>query len=407
MMIPSIQYITFTDELCALLFGVIALCDCIFNNNWKKYRLLWFMMAIMTFYAIYSLTALNENVPIAIITDWIIELKPFVPFCVIFAIEPTFTNQDKRLIKRICIFNSAVLCISLMLGAKATIALVFHLTYAGTIIFTSMLFYLYCSLTPEGQLPKQTRNIITIFLTFGLLCFRSKYYGIYIITIFFLYFYRPGIMRHFSVKHAMALILLAGIVFAVSWKKINFYFISGNGDSFDPRVIESFARPVLYKTAGTILFDYFPFGTGLASFASFGSAKWYSNVYYEYGIHTVHGLSPNEEFNFICDAFYASLAQFGVVGLILFIWFWMYAYSFLRHAIRIDAKRYKSYMIVCALFICFILIECIAGNTFTQVVGMNGMCLFGVCCAYTKKTIKEYGSDCHITPKLNPILRKI
>lgn len=48
-------------------------------------------------------------------------------------------------------------------------------------------------------------------------------------------------------------------------EKISFYFITGNSDSFDPNVMESFARPVMYLHGFTILFDYFPFGSGLAS----------------------------------------------------------------------------------------------------------------------------------------------
>lgn len=68
----------------------------------------------------------------------------------------------------------------------------------------------------------------------------------------------------------------------------------------------------MYLHGFTILFDYFPFGSGLASFASFPSAENYSSLYYEYGLNNIGGLSPDMP-DFICDAFYPTLAQFGII----------------------------------------------------------------------------------------------
>ena len=78
---------------------------------------------------------------------------------------------------------------------------------------------------------------------------------------------------------------------------------------------------MLYVTGGQILLDYFPFGSGLASFASNASAVNYSTLYYDYGLDKVWGLSPSKT-DFICDAYYPSLCQFGVVGVCLFIYLW-------------------------------------------------------------------------------------
>ena len=96
----------------------------------------------------------------------------------------------------------------------------------------------------------------------------------------------------------------------------------------------------MYLHGFTILFDYFPFGSGLASFASFPSAENYSSLYYEYGLNNIGGLSPDMP-DFICDAFYPTLAQFGIIGVILFITFWVYTYRFLRMMIR-KTRYYTS-----------------------------------------------------------------
>lgn len=73
-------------------------------------------------------------------------------------------------------------------------------------------------------------------------------------------------------------------------------------------------------TSMQILYDYFPFGSGLGSFGTFASAEYYSPVYSAYGIDHLWGLSKDMP-AFICDAFYPELAQFGVAGVILYFAF--------------------------------------------------------------------------------------
>ncbi len=392
MLIPSIQYTTNIDELCVMLFGAVAVLDCLFNNNWKRYRLLWIVLLILAFYAVYSLTVVHFNVPRAIALDFIIELKPFVPFIVIFAISPDLTESDKKIFKAICLFNCVILSIAFFMGHKAVELLVFHLTYGGTIIFASTMYYIYCSIDSNGRIPRHDLITALVFLTIGLLCLKAKYYGIYILYLYFFYLYKPGILRNFSLKHAIMLTVLVATLLAVSWHKIQYYFISGNSDTFDPKVIQSFARPVLYVTGLQIMGEFIPFGTGLASFATAASSQYYADTYYYYGIDKVHGLAPNKDFDFICDAFYPSLAQFGIIGLILFIYFWRYTYTYIRVLIRKDPDRYRYPFIIGSLIISFILIENTSATTFTHCVGFIVMTLFGFVCAKGKQ-IKEKDSE--------------
>lgn len=387
MLIPSIHYITFIDELSAMLFGCVAISDCLFNNNWKRYRLLWIVILVLAVYAVYSLTVVHFNVPRAIALDFIIELKPFVPFIVIFAINPDLNESDKKIIKTICLFNCVVLSIALFMGHKVVELLVFHLTYGGTIIFASMIYYVYCSIDRNGQIPRQNLLTALAFLTIGLLCLKAKYYGIYVFYIYFFYLYKPGILRNFSLKNAILLTSLVLLIIAVSWHKIEYYFISGNSDTFDPKVVQSFARPVLYVTGLQIMGEFIPFGSGLASFATAASSQYYADTYYYYGIDKVHGLAPNKDFDFICDAFYPSLAQFGIIGLILFIYFWRYTYTYIRALIRKDPDRYRYPFIIGSLVIGFILIESTSATTFTHNVGLIVMTLYGFICAKGKQII--------------------
>lgn len=385
MFIPSIHYITFIDELCASGMFAIALADCIAHNNWRRYKVLWIIIFILIGYAIYSLTAVHYNKPAYIFTDIIIELKPFIPFVVFFAIRPELTDKDKSIIKKICIVNCSIISIALFCGYEVIKLVIFHPMYCGLGIFVSCMFYLFVCLDKDNRPSKADIVTLLIFMTIGLLSNKTKYYGAYVVTLYFLFLYRPGIMRHFTIKQIVLIAILAGGVLAVSWNKIDFFFISGGGTTgFDPKVVESFARPVLYVTGWQILFDHFPFGTGLASFASAASIMNYSDVYYEYGINKVWGLLPDNP-AFACDTFYPSLAQFGIFGPILFIWFWVYAYSYLRVLTRNDIRYYKYPFIIGSIIICSLLIESTTATTLTHNSGLLLMCLLGIICVYGDK----------------------
>lgn len=403
-LIPSVQYITFTDELCAYSLGLLAIADSIINNNWRKYKLMWIIVGLITFYGIYSITIVHFTSKAAIFRDWVIQNKPFLPFAVLFSINPKLTETDRKLIRKICYFNGFLLGFLFLFGWKAIKLLVFHPTYGSLIIFISSMFILFVSTDKDGRLPTNVKNAVVILLTLGLLSLKAKYYGTYIISIYFLLVYKPGMFRKVSLKHIVGVLIIIALIFFATWHKISYYFIYGNSETFDPTVAESFARPVLYMTGFMILADYFPFGTGLASFATDSSNQtWaYSDVYYEYGIDRVHGLAPGLDFNFVNDTHYPSLAQFGIAGVILFFWFWVYAYSYLKYMIRFNPEKYKTPFIVGSLIICFILIESAAANTFTGGCGAVIMMLLGLVCA-RGKALKE----AHMVKKQNIRLTKI
>lgn len=77
-------------------------------------------------------------------------------------------------------------------------------------------------------------------------------------------------------------------------------------------------RTVLHVVGFKILMDFFPLGSGLGTFASHLSGKYYSNVYDMYGISNVIGMN-REKYNFISDVFWPYIyGQFGIFGLLLY-----------------------------------------------------------------------------------------
>lgn len=81
-----------------------------------------------------------------------------------------------------------------------------------------------------------------------------------------------------------------------------------------------YARGELARQAIAVANDYFPLGTGFATYGSAVTAQIdnYSPLYYMYGLSTVWGLAP-EAASFLSDTFWPTvLAQFGYFGLIAF-----------------------------------------------------------------------------------------
>ena len=127
-----------------------------------------------------------------------------------------------------------------------------------------------------------------------------------------LFVYRPGTVNFKSVRNVVVATLAFVLVVLVAWKKIEYYFITGNSDTFDPDVMETYARPVLFGGMVLVLADHLLLGSGLATYATYSSGPdvSYSDLYYDYGINLLWGLSPTYG-DFIADTFYPELAQFG------------------------------------------------------------------------------------------------
>ena len=215
--------------------------------------------------------------------------------------------------------------------------------------------------------------ISVIILTVGLTCTRSKFYGEYIMALYMLFWYRPGMLKKIKLSHILIFLGIVVLIFVAAWEKIDYYFISGGQEDaiFDEDLVESFARPMLYAGMVLILMMHPILGSGLGSFATHASSSNvnYSRIYTEIGLDNVWGLSP--DFGaFICDAFYPSLAQFGLIGIILFIGFFVWNYKRLGLVLEKYGKIEYSLGI---LAIVVVLIESIAATTFSQ--GTGGICL--------------------------------
>lgn len=137
---------------------------------------------------------------------------------------------------------------------------------------------------------------------------------------------------------------------------------------------EGAARTYMYFTSLKIFKDYFPLGPGFGTFATDSAAKYYSPLNYHYGLDNIYGLNPDDDItgtSFYSDTFYPLLAQFGIIGAILFFLFikkrWVEG-CYLK-----DYQKSKLFLFIFS----YILIQCIAENTFTGANGVPIMLMLG------------------------------
>ncbi len=361
------------DELGVLFMAMLIALDLIINRDFKRYVALFGVVAVMAAYAIYSITALDFNTPKAILLDFIIELKPFVAFFIGYSIRPQFKPWERQVLKGTT-RAITVLLIFLFLTSTVTYVL-FHVTYFGAVAFICFLIHLMASVRSDGTIARSDLYCSLGILAVGLLCTRSKYYGEAVVSLFMLFVYKPGMFRKVTAKQVCIVVALIAMVLLVSWSKISYYFLTGNDDTFDADVAHTFARPALLGGMFLILCDYPLLGSGLASYATYASAPSvnYSAIYAQYELNNVFGLSE-QYYAFICDTFYASFAQFGLIGIGLFIYFFVWVFQKLRLVLHMQ-NRY--YFMVGVLIIVAIMIENVGGTFFTQSGGLLCMLILG------------------------------
>ena len=211
-----------------------------------------------------------------------------------------------------------------------------------------------------------------VILSIGLFSTRSKFYGFFILNLAFLCYFTKIERFHLDKKSVFFLFVVLGVMMIVVWEKINLYFVQSLNSDNEKDLIARFA---LYVTSFEIFKDYIPFGSGFASFATFSSGEYYSDIYVKYGIENVWGLSKQFH-SYIADTYYPSLAQFGVVGVGLYISFWIYiirkAYGYFRISHNI-----KLFLLV-LLIVCYFVIESTTDSTYTTHRGFFVMMILGL-----------------------------
>lgn len=371
---PVILGLGYIDEFMAFsVFGVMLL---VLLKNKKKIPLpikIYFLF--VGFYFFYSVL-LCLNVINAVLFDVIQQSKPFVAFWGMFYLCPTFSRPQQSSLRSLSfIITFIIIGVLFVLGVEDSILFFtgHESGYGGLCLLVALVYYF------NSNRTKKDVVIFFLILSLGLLSGKSKFYGEFCVAFYLFFFCKKKIKV--SVKTIISGALLVMIIILVTSEKFDLYFGTAMRNEGD-----GIARVVLYLRSFDVLSDYFPLGSGFGTYACFASSKYYSQLYYRYGMDKVYGLEPDpQNGNFVADTYYPSIiGEFGLPGCILLICFWMTIFKKINSNLDCNGNM-EDYRISMLLVTTF-LIEGIAGPLLLTNIGVPIMMLLGlIICNYRLK----------------------
>lgn len=350
---------TYTDELIATFLFLYWLA--IGKKQTKEFYIVIF---IFIFYLIGALF-FPHNKQAAIWMDFFIEIKPFIAFYTVYNLNLYISPKHRRKICRLCIILSILLLPIGLINPGGGIymnALGGHARFATIhiILGTTYLYY--------SHRTKRDLYIALLIYSIGLLSLRSKMFGFFTLFTCVMFLWSKLSNKHLLSLRTLFLGSLAAVAIVfVAWEKISFYFVEGT-------IAQSmYARPYLYMKSWEILNDYPLFGSGLGSYATYASAVYYSPLYMRYKMYLNYEIGNGL---FICDTFFPALAQFGYIGILLFICFWKKRIDQAIKNMRITKDVFPFKIVI--VIIGFFFMESIADSTFTHNRGMIMMMLLAL-----------------------------
>lgn len=347
------------DEMMTIILFLFTLLMCrkryINRKPLKEYLV---CMGIIAFYFVYSLIW-GANVLGGILLDLMQEVRPYTIIFCTWILNPQFSRKQKKWMLATMVLTLALWIIyhpESIENRSAEFPVLGQLA-----ICTGMSWYL---LTKQTKL---NRNIALLLVLIGMIAPKFKFMGEVVCFIAFVYFLKKR-LNFRSPKTILYCTVIVTIVLTVTWTRFDAYYVTGLSN-------EGMARPMTYKTSLKILSDYIPFGPGMGTFACNGAWKFYSPLYYKYNLNDIWGMSDASLGSgcFICDAYYPSLSQFGIVGVFFFLWFWK------RRFKEINVIQDMRYYRVAMITVCCLAIEQTADSSWLSGKGMGYCMLLALC----------------------------
>lgn len=228
-----------------------------------------------------------------------------------------------------------------------------HPTFlASSLVLASAVLVAYDKASFKSKLVYYIETVLTLILTM-----RDKaiaYAVLFIVLVFLL----PSLRKVQKTTILIASIIAFVIAYLISRSKIQEYLAF----SWSPRTS-------LYTNGITVLRECFPIGSGFATFASSISGEYYSKLYYIFGMNMKPGVGP-EDYIDLGDAGMAYyIAQFGIIGLILFIIVLALIFKEVSHIYRNQNGKVKASILI----FCYIVISIFFENVLTNESGATVM----------------------------------
>ena len=322
------------------------------RRPWKEFMA---CIGLIAFYTVYSLL-FGANVSGAVWLDLMQEIRPYAIIFCTWILNPRFTKKQKKWMLGTMIITLFSWIVyhpqTLDTQVEAEFPVLGQLA-----ICTGMSWYLFTKET------KRNRNIALLLVLTGMLAPKFKFMGEVVCFIAFVFYVKQR-LNFKSPKTMIYVALVITIILMVTWTRFDAYYVSGLSN-------DELARPMTYKTSLRILWDYWPFGSGMGSFGCLGARDYYSPLYYKYNLNGIWGLG--ERGAFVCDAYYPTLAQFGMVGVFFFCWFWK------RRLAAFDVIADMRYYRIAMITFCCLAIEQTADSSWLSGKGMGYCMLIALC----------------------------
>lgn len=275
----------------------------------SKLALIWLFVVVSAAFLGNAFCGVHASTA-AILTDFLTCCKfPIALIASIYAfacserLSALFEIEAKILLVVMTVLGIGNLFFDFGMGSEAR----FGIRASFTFVFDHPTYLVFCAAGLTAFLMKdRERNMpfIVMGMLVVLLSLRSKGFAFAAVCLLLLLTF--GKSNRLSVVH-IALGLVAVALIGMD-QYINYYQSAG------------YARGELARQAIAVANDYFPLGTGFATYGSAVTAQIdnYSPLYYTYGLSTVWGLAPGAA-SFLSDTFWPTvLAQFGYFGLVAF-----------------------------------------------------------------------------------------
>lgn len=336
------------------------------RRPWKEFTV---CIGLIAFYTVYSLL-FGANVAGGVWLDLMQEIRPYAIIYCTWILNPRFTKKQKKWM----LSTMVITLFSWIVYHPQTLddQVEAEFPVLGQLaICTGMSWYLFTKGT------KRNRNIALLLVLTGMLAPKFKFMGEVVCFIAFVFCVKQR-LNFKSPKTMVYVALMITIILMITWTKFDAYYVSGLSN-------DELARPMTYKTSLQILWDYLPFGSGMGSFACNGAWKFYSPLYYKYNLNGIWGLGDASVGSgcFICDAYYPALAQFGIVGVFFFCWFWK------RRLAAFDIIADMRYYRVAMITFCCLAIEQTADSSWLSGKGMGYCMLIALCLNANRNAMEQ------------------
>jgi len=330
------------DVVSSLALIVLYLFFIIGTKN-KSFHIGFFIVIlIFLFYLNYSFYIANNSLN-AITIDFLTQLRPYVAFFLVLQMSPSFTEKQKTILKKICFY---LWLFYIPIGLLATINSSFLTSMMEqpsnyiTCITCLAIIYLFCS-----NFTVKDKLTFIFMLSAGLIAIESRFYIFFLIVCSLLMFFHHVDVLKNNLKTGLALTVIVCIIVYISRAEILNYLFS----------------------AGIT-------GGGFASLATQTSSGFYAQLNNS-GFNPVNGFFYQEWFTGSAS-YYPFLAQLGVIGIFLYVSFWIYIIT--SSIVQFKQKNDIQPFVLVLLLTVFIFVENISDSFFTSNKGYFVMMFIGL-----------------------------